>query len=395
VVFVPAFLRDRHLSPLVVDGVVTLALLGLFLTQLGTHVLAPGQRATSVLTYLLAGAMVAPFLIHRRAPLTAGMIVLGALLGYSLAHYGPYPGINAFVLLFGVALHSERRRSLLTFVATLVVLSVAVRVQPGGVATTSTWVSTLLFATVSWLVGENLRQRRARWAALEERARFLETEREERARQAVVEERLRIARELHDVVAHSMSVIAVQSGVGHHVLDTQPEEARRALAAIETTSRSALNEMRRLLGVLRQEGEPNAALSPAPGLGDLPRLVSQVEEAGLHVTLTVTGDCAEVPTAVDLTVYRIVQEALTNALKYGGPTALVTIACHPDEICAEISDDGAGMPSRRSRAEESVGHGLIGMRERVAVFAGRLDFGPRPGGGFRVAVHLPLAERQP
>jgi signal transduction histidine kinase len=391
-VLVPAFLRDRHLSPLLVDGVVTLALLGLFLTQLGTHVLAPGQRATSVLTYLLAGAMVAPFLIHRRAPLTAGMIVLGALLGYSLAHYGPYPGINAFVLLFGVALHSERRRSFLTFAATLAVLSVAVWVQPGGVATTSTWVSTLLFATVAWLTGENLRQRRARWVALEERARFLETDREERARQAVVEERLRIARELHDVVAHSMSVIAVQSGVGHHVLDTQPEEARRALAAIETTSRSALNEMRRLLGVLRQDGEPNAALSPAPGLGDLPRLVSQVEEAGLGVSLTVTGDCAGLPTAVDLTMYRIIQEALTNALKYGGP-ALVTIACHPDEVRAEITDDGAGLASHHSRAGESVGHGLIGMRERVAVFDGRLDVGPRPGGGFRVTVRLPLAER--
>jgi hypothetical protein len=122
-VLVPAFLRDRHLSPLLIDGVVTLALLGLILTQLGTHVLTPGQRPTSVLTYLLALAMVAPFLIHRRAPLTAGVIVLGALLAYALAHYGPYPGINAFVLVFGVALHSERRRSLLTFAATLAVLS--------------------------------------------------------------------------------------------------------------------------------------------------------------------------------------------------------------------------------------------------------------------------------
>jgi signal transduction histidine kinase len=394
-VLVPAAFRNRRPSPLAVDSAVTLLLLALFLTQLTTHVFEPGQRSNSALTYLLALAMVAPFPVHRRAPLLAAAIILGALLAYSLAHYGPYPGINAFVLLFGVALHSERRRSLLTFVATLAVLSVAVWVQPGDIATTSTWVSTLLFAAVSWLVGENLRQRRVRWAALEERARFLEAEREERARQAVVEERLRIARELHDVVAHSMSVIAVQSGVGHHVIDTQPEEARRALAAIETTSRSALVEMRRLLGVLRQEGQPYAALAPAPGLGDLPQLMSQLEQAGLPVTLTVTGDLIEVPVPVDLTAYRIVQEALTNALKHGGPAATVTIVYRPDEICVDITDDGAGRSARRPSHGEPAGHGLIGMRERVAVFGGELTAGVRPGGGFRVAVRLPLTEDHP
>ena len=220
---------------------------------------------------------------------------------------------------------------------------------------------------------------------------MLDSEREERARRAVVDERLRIARELHDVVAHSMSVIAVQAGVGHHVLDSQPEEARRALAAIETTSRAALTEMRRLLGVLREEGQPRAALSPAPGLADVPQLLTQVRQAGLDVTSIVTGQPADAPTPVGLTAYRIVQEALTNVLKHGGPRARVSIQYGPDEVRLEICDDGRRHPAPRQPAE---GHGLIGMRERVAVFGGRLSAGSQPDGGYRVAAWLPIT-REP
>jgi signal transduction histidine kinase len=220
-------------------------------------------------------------------------------------------------------------------------------------------------------------------------------EREDRARRAVTEERLRIARELHDVVAHSMSVIAVQSGVGHHVLDTQPEEARRALAAIETTSRAALIEMRRLLGVLRQEGEPRAALAPAPGLADLPFLLEQVTQAGLDVTLTMLGEVPQVSAPVDLTTYRIVQEALTNILKHGGPTAQVRITYSEAEVYVEVLDDGRPRAPRPAAARSDLGHGLIGMRERVAVFGGRLSAGTRPGGGYRVAAHLPLSPQTP
>lgn len=373
------------------DGVVTAALLALFLFQLATNHLLPGQRASGPVTYLLALAMVLPFGLHRSRPLGAAGIVLGSLLVYSLAHYGPYPGINAFVLLFAIALHDERRQARVVFVATLLVLTVAVWVQPGGVATASTWFSTLLVAAVAGLLGENLRDRRLRWAALEERARFVEKEREERVRRAVTDERLRIARELHDVVAHAMSVIAVQSGVGHHVIDSQPEEARRALAAIETTSRGALTEMRRLLGVLRQEGDAQAPLTPAPGLADLPLLVGQVGEAGLEVTVAVTGEPTQASVPVDLTAYRIVQEALTNALKHGGPAARVTIAYSPGEVYLEVTDEGRGGAGRRAIRPNAVGHGLIGMRERVSVFNGDLTAGPRPEGGFRVAAHLPLS----
>jgi signal transduction histidine kinase len=207
----------------------------------------------------------------------------------------------------------------------------------------------------------------------------------------VADERLRIARELHDVVAHSMSVIAVQSGVGHHVLDTQPEEARRALAAIETTSRAALTEMRRLLGVLRQQGQTHGALAPAPGRADLPFLIDQVRDAGLDVTMTTWGEPPEVPTPVDLTTYRIVQEALTNILKHGGPQARVAITYSADEVYVVVLDEGRPRSVRTAAGKAEVGHGLIGMRERVAVFGGRLTAGPRPGGGYQVLVHLPLA----
>ena len=384
---------DPQTRARLIDGAVTAALLALLLWQLTTHVLLPGQRPSGPVTYLLALAMVLPFGIHRQKPLVAAAVVLGSLLVYSLAHYGPYPGINAFVLLFAITLHGERRESRAVFAATLLTLTIAIWAQPAAVATASTWFSTFLVATVAGLLGENLRHRRERWTALEERARFVEMEREERVRRAVIEERLRIARELHDVVAHAMSVIAVQSGVGHHVIDTQPEEARRALASIETTSRAALTEMRRLLGVLRQEGEPHAVLTPAPGLADLPVLVAQVNEAGLEVTVTESGEPTEASVPVDLTAYRIVQEALTNALKHGGPAAQVTIAYSPGEVYVEVIDDGHDGHDgqvRRARPANAIGHGLIGMRERVAVFQGDLVAGPRPGGGFRVAAHLPL-----
>jgi signal transduction histidine kinase len=223
----------------------------------------------------------------------------------------------------------------------------------------------------------------------------------------VDEERLRIARELHDVVAHSMSVIAVQSAVGGHVMDTQPEEARHALAAIEATSRSALTEMRRLLGVLRQDGEPAGSLVPAPGLADLAPLVAQVGEAGLKVWVQVEGERGSVPPGVDLSAYRIIQEALTNVIKHAAAaTACVKVSYEKGAVALEITDDGPGRRDGREagpgRADApragavtspfSTGHGIIGMRERVAVFGGEFAAGPRADGGFRVFARLPVPE---
>ena len=224
-------------------------------------------------------------------------------------------------------------------------LGVAVDLQPAKVAVLATYIESELGVGLAWLAGWNLRHRRARWAELQARAERLEREREEEARRAVTEERLRIARELHDVIAHSMSVIAVQSAVGNHVIDTQPAEARQALAAIEATSRSALTEMRRLLGVLRQDGEPRGSLTPAPGLADLASLVSQVQDAGLKVWINVDGQRGTVPPGIDLSAYRIIQEALTNVIKHAAASAAnVTISYRPDSVTVEVTDQGAGAP---------------------------------------------------
>jgi signal transduction histidine kinase len=208
------------------------------------------------------------------------------------------------------------------------------------------------------------------------------------ARRAVAEERLRLARELHDVVAHAISVIAVQSGVGAHVANSQPEEAAKALAAIEATSRAALTELRRLLGVLRQEGEPQGSLAPVPGLADLDSLLAEVAKAGLGVQLRVEGTPSPLPAGLDLSAYRIVQEALTNVVRHAGPaTARVAVRYAPGQVAVEVVDDGRGADDQGGG-----GHGIAGMRERAALYGGTLEAGPLPGGGFRVAASLPVED---
>jgi signal transduction histidine kinase len=380
-------------NPWLVDGAVALLLLLQLVLPLAMKTPTHGQHASDPAAYLLAVGMSAPFVAHRRAPMSSLAVVLSCLLIYAAVGYVAYPGVNAFVLLFGIALHSKRRRSLVAFAATAVVLAIALLLQPAGVVASSTVIETGLATVIAWLSGEYLRQRRARWVALRERNELLEREREERARQAVMAERLRIARELHDVVAHAMSVIAIQSGVGHHVARTQPAEAERALATIETINRAALVEMRRLLGVLRQEGDTAAATAPAPGLRDVPELIRQVADGGLSARLQITGAPADVPPGVDLSAYRIIQEALTNAIKHGGPNADVTLSYTADDVRLEVTSDASPIKDRGPHLV-TAGHGIIGMRERVAVFGGEFSATTRPGGGFRVAARLPF-ERQP
>jgi signal transduction histidine kinase len=378
-----------------VDWLVALVLLALMVVSIATKQPAAGQRAGNAAAYLLSAGMALPFAVHRRYPMTALTVTLASLLAYSMLDEAAFPGLNLFVLLCGIALHSDRRRALVALVASLAAMSVALAVQPAGVVNGSTWTSTLLATAVAWLTGDSVRNRRARWAAMEERARRLEHDREEQARQAVAAERLRIARELHDVVAHSMSVIAVQAGVGHHVIDTDPVEAGRALATIETTSRAALTEMRRLLGVLRPDGDLAASLSPAPGLADVPDLVGQVAEAGVRVDVSVEGDPRPLPPGVDLSAYRIVQEALTNVIKHGGPQAAVTVRYDAECVAVEVVDLGRPDGTGPAAVPAGTGHGIIGMRERVAVFGGELTAARRPGGGFRVAARLPSTPVQP
>jgi signal transduction histidine kinase len=272
---------------------------------------------------------------------------------------------------------------------------VANQLTPGRFQAPTVLSNALLIAAV-WLLGHFVGVRRLYVLELEERTAELEQAREELARRAVTEERLRLARELHDVVAHAMSVIAVQSGVGAHVADTQPEEAARALAAIEATSRAALEELRRLLGVLREEDEPQGDLAPVPGLADLEGLLAELAKAGLAVKLQVNGTRPPLPAGVDLSAYRIVQEALTNVVKHAGPTrAQVVVDFRDHDVRVEVTDDGRGAVTSVSDGRAGTGHGLIGMRERVQAFGGDLEVGPRPDGGFRVAARLPLAADQP
>jgi signal transduction histidine kinase len=219
----------------------------------------------------------------------------------------------------------------------------------------------------------------------ERRAQLAERERDVAAREAVVEERARIARELHDAIAHNVSMMVVQAGAERRTLEPESEPTREVLATIEQIGRGALTEMRRLVGMLRSDdGNP---LSPQPGLGDLPTLVGQVREAGLPIELHVEGEPRVLPVGLELSAYRIVQEALTNALKHAGDArATVRVSYAPDSLELEIVDDGTGGPPRTTGG----GHGLVGMRERVALYGGRFDAGRAAGGGFAIRVLLPI-----
>ncbi len=243
-----------------------------------------------------------------------------------------------------------------------------------------------LVASACWLVGLGWYRRSAYAAALRERAERAERERETSARVAVAEERARIARELHDVVAHSVSVMVLQAGAVRRLLRDDQAREREALGTVERTGREALAEMRRLLGVLRADNE-QAELAPQPGLSELATLVARTEAAGLPVALEVEGEPpGALPLGVDLSAYRIVQEALTNTLKHAGPArAQVAIRYHPDAVELEISDDGRG-PS----AANGDGHGLVGMRERATLYGGELSAGAGDGGGFVVRARLPI-----
>ncbi|MFD3680531.1 sensor histidine kinase [Streptomyces sp. NPDC058613] len=248
---------------------------------------------------------------------------------------------------------------------------------------------------LAWVAGDSLRTRRAYYAQLIERNERLENQREAQAKVAVAAERARIARELHDVVAHNVSVMVVQADGAAYVMDVAPEQAKEALQTISGTGRQALAEMRRLLGVLRT-GEPQESEDyvPQPDVEQIEVLVEQVRAAGLPVDFEVEGAPRKLPSGVELTAYRIVQEALTNTRKHGGPEARasVRLVYFDDGLGLLVEDDGRGAAHElyEDGGADGAGHGLIGMRERIGMVGGTLDTGPRPGGGFRISALLPL-----
>ena len=338
--------------------------------------------------YVLAGLYCASVVARRRSPEAAVVAGMAAGLAYSAAQYPRALMPVALLSLYTAGAQLRPRRARVILACALILGTLGTTLAPGP---TETSVPVLILAT--WLFGRSVGSRRAYTEELEQKNRLLEQARVDLADQAVTEERLRIARELHDAVAHTMSVVAMHAGTGRMVAEDNPAAARRALATIETAARSALFEMRRLLGVLRSaDGRGPDRLAPAPGLGDLDALVADVVTSGVTVEVRVDGERPDVPAGVDLSAYRIVQEALTNVIKHAGRgRATVTVRYEDDAVVVEVDDDGTG--GRMSPSMPSAGgHGLAGMRERVAIFHGELEAGPRADGGFRVVARLPFED---
>jgi signal transduction histidine kinase len=303
------------------------------------------------------------------------------------------------VITYTVASNGTRWASRLALIAGLCAAPFAQLRWPYEDTSGAEFVAIIVFQTVpfalAWVLGDSLRTRRAYFAQLEERAARLEKEREAQAKVAVAAERARIARELHDVVAHNVSVMVVQADGAAYVLDSAPDQAKKALETISGTGRQALAEMRRLLGVLRTgEHQESGEYVPQPDVEQLDDLVEQCRSSGLPVDFKIEGTPRPLPSGVELTAYRIVQEALTNTRKHGGPNtgASVRLVYFDDGLGLLVEDDGKGAPHElyEEGGADGRGHGLIGMRERVGMVGGTLDAGPRPGGGFRISALLPL-----
>jgi signal transduction histidine kinase len=331
-----------------------------------------------------------PLFFRRRWPTAVPVVVWGVIVAESYAIPAGIDGsivvyLAAWFALWSSAANNPPRRALALLALAWAAWGIAVGNDPKAGWPDWLWFNAL--GTFAWVTGLGLRRRTEHAALLEERAMRLERLREEEARAAVAEERARIARELHDVVAHSVSVMTVQVSGVRRLLRPEQERERAALETVERTGREALAEMRRLLGVLR-ETETRAELAPQPGLDRLERLLEQVRVSGLPVELTVEGDRRPLAPGVDLSAYRIVQEALTNALKHAGRAhAWVNLRYDCDRIELEIANDG----SSATEAEgDGGGHGLHGMRQRAEVCGGTLTAGPRPEGGFVVRATLPV-----
>ncbi|WP_443706230.1 sensor histidine kinase [Saccharothrix obliqua] len=343
--------------------------------------------------------LVVPVVFRRKYPRASSYTILGAGVIQLFTHGGldgGYP-LRPADFALAVALYTMvafvGRRPAMVYAGWLALGTVvwaAWRIQATTESVFFVFVIAVIFG-FSWALGEFVGARRAYHSELEQRLKLLETERDQQARIAVGEERSRIARELHDVVAHAVSVMVVQADGAGYAIRSNPELAEAAVRTIADTGRQALTELRRLLGVLRSEDQSGTQWAPQPGAADLAELTENLRTAGLPVRLETSGSLDALPAGLGLGVYRIVQEALTNTLKHAGSgaSATVRIARLDDRVELEIADDGFGTP--HDLVAVSGGNGLIGMRERAGVLGGSLEAGPNPGGGWRVRAVLPLA----
>ena len=362
-------------------------------------VLGANQTSVPGSTLLFVGAMmIVPVVFRRKHPLGSSYVILfgGAL--QLLTHGDLATGMpvrladfSLAIALYTMVAYVGRRPGLL-YAIWLAVGTVVWALWPMGAGVEAAFLVFVIAAVFgfSWAMGEFVGARRAYNRELEQRLKLLETERDQQARIAVGEERSRIARELHDVVAHAVSVMVVQADGASYAIRTNPDLAEAAVRTIADTGRQALTEMRRLLGVLRSEDQSGTQWVPQPDAGDLHELAENCRAAGLPVRLETAGELSALPAGLGLGVYRIVQEALTNTLKHAGAgaTATVRVTQAGEQVEVEVADDGFGTP--HDLVAVSGGNGLIGMRERAGVLGGTLEAGPNPGGGWRVRAVLPL-----
>jgi signal transduction histidine kinase len=389
--------RQVAANPLLVDGLIALGLTLLSAITVLGGAQDIGQIAPVSLVLLLLQTV--PLVLRRRFPMAVFVVTMGATVIHALFATDTINStIGSLVALYTVAEHDDRRRSALAAAVSGVAIAVLIVGRAGIPAGLSGLVQSELSIVAVWVLGTWARERRRYLGTVEERALRAEQEREARAERAVTEERERIAREMHDVVTHHVSVIVIQAGAGLRALDRRPEDARAALTAIDGSGRQALADMRRMLGIVGRPAEATAdrgdasdALAPMPGLDRLGELVEHVRHAGLPVEVAVAGEPRPLDPGVELAAYRIIQEALTNSLKHArGARARVDVRYQPRVL--EVAVEDVGGRGDGGIAMPGPGHGLIGMRERAALFGGELEAAPTRR-GFRVVARLPLDSR--
>ena len=383
----------RGANPAVSDALLAAALAALGLCELFVRSLNADFHVPRAVNAVLLVLIASPVAWRRRAPLAALVVYWVPAQVWLDVVYGAHsnlpiePFLVLLVLVYTAASFVDGRAHLALRVVIAALYASELALLAVGLKGLGNVVPGLVFVGIAYALGRGVRRRRARETSLEQRAHALAEERESFAREAVVEERDRIARELHDVIAHCVSVVIVQAGAAQRLLDRDPAGADRALELVRTAGGEALDELRRLLDLMHESRGDGARTEPQPGVGRLEALIQQSRETGFEVEYVVDGQRRELPPGIDLAVYRIVQEALTNIRKHAGPaSARIRLHFSPSGLDVVITDDGNGT----GRSADGAGRGLIGMRERVALYGGTLSSGPRVTGGYEIEARIPL-----
>jgi signal transduction histidine kinase len=381
-------------SPVLID--VTVAIVACVIAELELAI-GHGIQGPAWVNALAAAGATLPIAFRRRWPVAAAVTV-AAVAAWQEALNGDLIENSITLLLtlpmvvYAVAAYCDRRRAFAGLVAVLVLVWIAVLIGNDSVGEDFLFTALLIFGP--WLVGRIVAARVELAVELRDKADRLEREQEKQAQLAVAHERARIARELHDVVAHNVSVMVVQSAAARRMIDHDTSKAKEALGSVEQTGRAALKEMRRMVGMLGADPEEPLALAPQPSVEELDWLVERAREAGLDVDLTIEGEKRRLESGVDLSAFRIVQEALRNTLQHAGPArAKVTIRYGEHDFEVDVSDNGRGVPAQTANGAVT-GQGLVGMRERVAMLGGEIEAGYRKDGGFGVHAKLPLEREE-